>query len=66
MIFHVTDSSCNRYVFGTLPPVVWSQKTHGEGTLFSLSRQRLEGLKMVTMNIRLLITMTNKTIITAE
>ena len=32
MIFHVTDSSCNRFVFevlGTLPTVVWSQKTMG-------------------------------------
>ena len=53
MIFHVTDSSCNRYVLGTLPPVVWSQKTHGEGTLFPLSRQRPEGLKMVTLDISL-------------
>ena len=35
------------------PPVVWSQKTHGEGTLFPLSRQRPEGLKMVTINISL-------------
>ena len=52
MSIHVTDS-CNRYVLGTLPPVVWSQKTHGEGTLFPLSRQRLEGLKMVTMDISL-------------
>ena len=33
------------------PPVVWSQKTHGEGTLFPLSRQQSEGLKMVTINI---------------
>ena len=35
------------------PPVVWSQKTHGEGTLFALSRQQSEGLKMVTINISL-------------
>ena len=27
------------------PPVVWSQKTHGEGTMFPLSRQQSEGLK---------------------
>ena len=35
------------------PPVVWSQKTHGQGTLFPLSGQRSDGLKMVTMNISL-------------
>ena len=32
IIFHVTDSSCNRFVFkflGHWPPVVWSQKTMG-------------------------------------
>ena len=33
------------------PPVVWSQNTHGEGTLFPLSRQQSEGLKMVTINM---------------
>ena len=32
-------------------PVVWSQKIHGQGTLFPLSGQRPEGLKMVTKNI---------------
>ena len=35
------------------PPLVWSQKTHEEGTLFPVSRQRPEGLKMVRMNISL-------------
>ena len=35
------------------PPVVWSQKTNGKGTLFPLSRQQSEGLKMVTINISL-------------
>ena len=38
---------------GHCPPVVCSQKTHGQGTLFPLSGQRPEGLKMVTMNINL-------------
>ena len=49
------DSSCNRYSsdIAPPPPVVWSQKTHGQGTLFPLSRQRPEGLKMVTINISL-------------
>ena len=36
------------------PPVVWSQKTHGEGTSFPLSRQRPEGLKLMTIKISLL------------
>ena len=34
-IFHVANSSCNRCALSsdleTLPPVVWSQKTHGQG-----------------------------------
>ena len=47
------------------PPVVWSQKIHGHGTLFPLSGQRPEGLKMVTKNIAYHHD-TNKTIITAE
>ena len=34
-------------------PVVWSLKTHGEGTLFRLSRQQSDGLEMVTINISL-------------
>ena len=40
-------------LLGHCPPVVWSQKTHlhGQGTLFTLSGQRPEGLKMVTKNI---------------
>ena len=41
-----------QHVFlGHCPPVVWSQKTHGQGTLFPLSGQRPEGLKMVTKDI---------------
>ena len=35
------------------PPVVWSQKTHGDGTLFPLSRQQSEGLITVTINFSL-------------
>ena len=50
---------------GHCPPVVWSQKTHGQGTLFPLSGQRPEGLKMMTINISYHHG-TNKTIITAE
>ena len=38
---------------GHCPPVVWSQKIHSQGTLFPLSRQRPDGLKMVTMNMSL-------------
>ena len=38
-------------ILGILPPVAWSQKTHGEGTLFPLSRQQSDGLKMVTRNM---------------
>ena len=38
---------------GHCPPVVWSQKTHGQGIFFPLSGQRPEGLKMVTINISL-------------
>ena len=43
------DCSCNRCSWDIhCPPVVWSQKIHGHGTLFPLSGQRPEGLKMVT------------------
>ena len=38
---------------GHCPPMVWSQKTHGKGTLFPLSGQKPDGLKMVTINIQL-------------
>ena len=40
-------------LLGHCPPVVWSQKTHGEGTSFPWSRQRPEGLKMMTLKISL-------------
>ena len=65
------DLSCDwllmkRYVLRTLPPVVWSQKTHGEGTLFPLSRQRPVLRIKDSDNKYQLTTMTNKTIIPAE
>ena len=36
---------------GHCPTAVWSQNTHGQGTLFPLCGQRPEGLKIVTINI---------------
>ena len=63
IIFHVTDSSCNRCSWDIhCPPVVWSQKIHGHDTLFPLSGQRPEGLKMVTKI--LLTTMTQVKLLT--
>ena len=48
---------------GHCPPVAWSQKTQGQGTLFPLSGQQPEGLKIVAMNYH---HETNITVITAE
>ena len=54
IIFHVADSSCNRFVFqvlGTLAPCGVVTKDYGEDTLFPLSRQSPEGLQIVTITV---------------